>query len=156
WDFSASKSDYAETRLNTLATNDGRTWLTTYAKQGPLLSQVTNPTTGGPVAYNLPDSSAWYTIADAFIAQGYYDQEGDPQIDLATCLASHSALSTSTDKVVDLCTPAGGAGGGGGAGGVSVGGAGGLGVGGAGGTGGSGGAQEVCVELGPGQIDAET
>ena len=45
-------------------------------------------------AYDLPDGSEWFTIADAFIAQGYYNQESDPQLDIYACMGITSVAGT--------------------------------------------------------------
>src|SRR6185295_14812405 len=40
WDFNASASSYSTLRKDLLTKNDGRTWISTYAKRGSLLSAV--------------------------------------------------------------------------------------------------------------------
>src|SRR5262249_8882896 len=53
WDFNTNASNFSALRQKTLASGSGNSWLNTYAKQGSLLSPVTNPTTFGPVQYSV-------------------------------------------------------------------------------------------------------
>lgn len=86
WDFGASRSNYAEMRQGLLATGDGRTWLTTFAKKGALLSTLPNPLEGGAtVTYATTGSSlpSYYgpqidTIAWLYVAQGMVDAGTKP------------------------------------------------------------------------------
>jgi hypothetical protein len=147
WDFAASKSSYAELRGTELSAGDGRTWLTTYAKKGPLLSPVRNPlfaTYGGPssnVQYALSDGSSYQTIADAYVRQGYLEGDNSPNENPVDCQTILHAYAQSPQLVVDVCHA--------GAGGANAGGAGGAGAGGAG-AGGAG----ACGTAPDGTLDA--
>jgi hypothetical protein len=76
WDHLTIKSNYAELRQATLESNQGRTWLTAYAKQGALLSPVNNPTSFGPVTYATGQGQGWVeTIGQAYIDQAVKNGE---------------------------------------------------------------------------------
>ena len=90
WDFAAIRSNYADLRTAALAAGDGRTWLTTYAKLGPMLSTVTNPLAspfGGTtnVSYALADGRSFGTIAATYVWQGYLNGENGPNESPADC-----------------------------------------------------------------------
>jgi hypothetical protein len=76
WDFTTSKSNYAELRKQTLeSTNGGLAWLTAYAQQGALLSP-----TQGSFFFNSPLGSdpngfPLDTFAEGFLNQGIENKE---------------------------------------------------------------------------------
>ena len=158
WDLAASSSTYGELRLAALAQNEGATWLTTYAKQGSLLSPVYNNVSMSSSVYLTTDGYGMSTIASLYAQQGVANGEF---VDLA-CLQAFNTHATSGSKVVDPCAPpagndggggagsagAGGSGAGGGAGGAGAGGAGAGGAMAVGGSGGAGGAGEGGVNAG--------
>lgn len=166
WDFAIASSNYSELRVAALAGDSGRTWLTSYARPGSLLTSV--PQLGGAgleVQYQTTDGTTAQTIASAYFLQGRANQEGDPNLDPYQCGFGAESLASAADKVVDVCAPStgngggGGTGGAGGAGGAGTGGAGGAGTGGAtGGAGGTGpggaGGGAPCGEPGGGEIDS--
>lgn len=141
WDFVSNASNYALRREEVMAQEKGRTWLSTYAKPGALLSPITDPETLTPVTYSIGVDSVT-TFGEFFARLGEENGEGN-----AGCIPKLLAVQTSGSLVVDLCADGGPSGGGGGAGG-------GGGGGGAGGTGGSGAGE--CATLEGGQIDAAT
>jgi hypothetical protein len=100
WDFAKDASNYATLRQQTLAKEGGRTWLNTYAKQGALLSPVTNPTTLGLVQYG--DSGA-STIGNLYVDQAKIN---DQLVDTA-CTKAFNQYAQSGGVVVDLCSSAG-------------------------------------------------
>ena len=101
WDFATSKSNYSGLRAATLAQKNFTTWLTSYAKQGTLLTPATIPNQG-QVFYTLSDgSTSSATIADAYFAQGQLD--GDAQ----GCFANADGFASSASEVVDLCDESG-------------------------------------------------
>lgn len=140
WDFATSKSDYAEARAAELAKDNGRTWLTSYATQGALLSQTSN-SLGILNSYSVDGSfgNQSLTIADLIVATGVSNGE-TPEAD---CSKKFAQYTKSNDLVVNPCEASAG-GGGGGSGGAS----------GSGGGGGSGGAGQDCAPIEAGQIDA--
>src|SRR4029079_3720343 len=77
WDFSVSDSNYATLRAALLAQNNGRSWLTAYAKQGTLL-QADIVAGIGSVIYSVNNSYTETTIGGTYVLQGYADKEADP------------------------------------------------------------------------------
>jgi hypothetical protein len=119
WDFQTNASDYAEARKKALATQEGRTWLSVYAKHGSLLSPVVNPVSKGRVQYG-PSSAVGNppsTIADSYRLQAVTTGEANN----GACGDAIPSYAMSAGVVVDVCshpeTGGGGTGGGGGAGG---------------------------------------
>lgn len=74
WDHLTIASNYAELRKSALESESGRTWLTSYAKVGPMLSPIANPTSWGNVVYTT-DNGVADTIADAYIRQAIKNGE---------------------------------------------------------------------------------
>ncbi|HMY15949.1 MAG TPA: DUF2330 domain-containing protein [Polyangium sp.] len=98
WDYASSSSDYASRRLEFLAQNEGRSWLSTYAHVGGLLSQINN-SQGTPSTYQT-NTGTVNTIAQFFTVTAYNNSEtSDPD-----CAAKFGEYATSMDMVVDLCT----------------------------------------------------
>ncbi len=147
WDFNTSASNYATLRADLLATSSGRTWISAYAKRGPLLSSIANPVTPGiNVQYTTAADSAGNTFAASTIAELYVRQGlADAVMANGDCLGAFPQYAQSNDLVVDVCpdVESGGAGGGG------------AGGGGAGGNGAGGGAP-ACGTTKQGEIDART
>jgi len=155
WDFSQSASNYATLRQETLAQNEGRTWITTYAKRGVFLSSTRNPVGGDEVFYSSDGSfQALRTIGELYVQVGL-DNNETVETQCATRLKEYTS---SLDLVVDVCPNEGsntgtggmaGTGGAGGSGGMA-------GTGGVGGTMGSGGmAGTGCGSAQKGQIDSK-
>ncbi|MEZ4307199.1 MAG: DUF2330 domain-containing protein [Polyangiaceae bacterium] len=114
WSFDESRSNYSELRLRTLGKRQGETWLTTYSKQGALLSPVYNPVAMGNTQYQASNGYGASTIADLYAMQGVANGE----IQDTSCTAMFQQYANSTDKMVDPCADFGSAdGGAGGAGG---------------------------------------
>jgi hypothetical protein len=101
WDFLTSASNYAPLRAEALALGDGRTWLTTYAKAGALLSPVTNPTGfGGNVSYGSTDRfESTETIGEAYLDQAEKNGEA------TACSNTFLSNAKSPNVVVNLCPP---------------------------------------------------
>lgn len=148
WDFSTSSSNYGEVRNAALAAQDGRVWLTAYARQGALTEQLFSNGAGQQLSYLSSDNVAATSLWQLYMAQGQAD---GAEIDFE-CWQKASPAYGGNPKIVAPCglTDGGGAGGGG-AGGSGGGGAGGGGAG--GGTGGAGGS--MCSgDVGPDEMDA--
>ncbi len=76
WDFGSNRSNYAELREQTLkAADGGSAWITTYAKQGPLLGSIASPTGFGNVAYGFDEFGPMTTIAELFLSQAILNKE---------------------------------------------------------------------------------
>lgn len=76
WDFKEDRSDYAVQRLSILQSNQGRSWLTAYSRQGPLLGSISDPLTGGSITYTVGGGAGFSnTLADAYILQGFDNGE---------------------------------------------------------------------------------
>ncbi len=147
WDFNLNASSYATLRQDLFTKNNGRTWISAYARRGSLLSGVVNPTTPGVnVQYRTaPDQGgntfAASTIAELYIRQGLSEAvqgNGD-------CLGAFPEYAQSGDLVVDVCPDTTSGAGGSGAGGS-----------GAGGGGGAGGSGATCGTTKAGEIDARS
>lgn len=74
WDHLTTKSNYSELRTAALEGDQGRTWLTTYAKKGALLSPTPNPTSWGNVMYTTSEGPV-QTIAEAYVHQAMKNTE---------------------------------------------------------------------------------
>lgn len=100
WDYATSSSNANELRVDALAENDGRTWLTSYARRGSLLSPYADELSGsGTVTYNVGGQSAT-TIAQAYVRQGLANGEGDTD----ACLSALDEIQSSDAVVVeDMC-----------------------------------------------------
>ncbi len=98
WDFGTQSSDYSKRRQEMLALDEGRTWLGSYARTGPLLSQINN-SMGTPSTYqtNLGTSN---TIGE-FFATTARDNGETAQFD---CGQKFGEYAKSMDLVVNLCT----------------------------------------------------
>lgn len=105
WDFTTSASNYADVRAGVIGGADGRTWLTSYAKKGALLSNIDNPITGFPVQYQLSDSTQTFTIAETYVQQGLINGETSD----TSCQFAATAHADSGDLVVNPCPSDGGA-----------------------------------------------
>lgn len=96
WDYDASRSSYSDLRLDLLAQNDGRTWLTSYARSDSLFGQVQDEIAMAPLTYQVGGVGA-PTIADAYVHQGVANGEGDT----TQCLNAFDLVAGSMDVVVD-------------------------------------------------------
>lgn len=99
WDFGPNQSSYAELREIALGEQGGRSWLTSYARRGALLSPVDNPVTSSASQY-VVGGVAHTAMADAYVHQALLNGETDEE-----CVGSYAALAGSTDKVVEPCDP---------------------------------------------------
>lgn len=144
WDFSTSSSNYSEVRNAALAEQDGRVWLTTYARLGALTQQLYSDGAGTDLTYNSSENVNTSTLWQLYMAQGHADgAEIDP-----VCFEKNRPSFVGNPKVVAPCGLTDGGAGGGGAGGGGAGG-----VGGSGGSGGAGGS--MCAgDVGVDEIDA--
>jgi hypothetical protein len=77
WDFKDSTSNYAALRKQTLDASEGKSgWLTTYSRQGALLTPITNQFTFFNVNYGQdPNGAPLDTIAEAYLNQGLLNKE---------------------------------------------------------------------------------
>jgi Uncharacterized protein conserved in bacteria (DUF2330) len=108
WDFLTSESNYGLLREEALAAGDSRTWLTTYAKLGPLLNGVKDPTAQdeyyygdtGNVSYGTDDGyERVETIGEAYFIQAERNSEA------TDCTDDFLTHALSGDVVVDPCPP---------------------------------------------------
>lgn len=140
WDFSTSSSNYSEVRNAKLAQEQGRVWLTAYARQHAITSQLFSDGAGTSVTYQASDGSTASSMWELYMEQGQANGT-----DLGFGCFDKIWEFSGNPKVVDPCGLTGSSGGTGGSG---AGGAGGGGAG--GGTGGS-----SCEgQIGSGEIDA--
>lgn len=146
WDVATDSSNYSALRAAALAEQGGRTWLSSYARAGALLSELPDPVTGITLQYQVPFSTPQVTIADAYFFAGILNGEAGPldNGDGVVCSQTAAQHGNSFNRVVWACDNGTGTGGGG---------SGGVGGGGVGG-GGSGG-EMPCVDLEPGTIAAQ-
>jgi len=100
WDHLKSESNYAPLREAAISANEGRTWLTAFAKPGALLSPVSNPTSGENVMYATSEGLV-DTIAEAYVHQAV--KNGETQSDL--CLLALAQHANSALIVEDPCPP---------------------------------------------------
>jgi hypothetical protein len=105
WDFALNTSNLAVKREQLLAQAQGRTWLTTFSRQGALLSPRLNPIDNQPVLYQSPNTgNVSATIAEFYVNQGFENGETDT----FECLQGFGEHETSTELVVNTCADAGG------------------------------------------------
>ncbi len=98
WDYATSSSDYAQRRVEMLALDEGRTWLGSYARQGSLLSPLTNGV-GNPNVYSTQLGNM-DTIGKFFAATGFVNGETAE----SSCADKFNQYASSMDLVVDPCT----------------------------------------------------
>jgi hypothetical protein len=113
WDFETSTSNYAELRAATLKEAEGGSaWLTTFAKQGPLLSPAAAPNGFfGNVRYGVsPEGEPLDTIAEVYLNQSILNEEIgsiEAPVDEAACIEAFFAfegdLSESLSPVANPC-----------------------------------------------------
>ncbi len=111
WDFRSDATDYGELRLEALGANDGRTWLTSYARRGSLLGTISDDQ--GQVGYTIGGDGFGFggafadTIIDAFFLQGDARGQARPDDDgtfnIAECVGRTLDLASSMGVVTDLC-----------------------------------------------------
>lgn len=110
WDFRTDATDYGELRLEALGANEGRTWLTSYARRGSLLSPISDDQ--GQVGYTVSGDGFGGafadTIIDAFFLQGEAEGQARPDDDdgtfnISECIGRTLELSSSMAVVTDLC-----------------------------------------------------
>jgi len=113
WDFATNSSTYSQVRSDMLAQQNGRNWLTSFAREKALLSPLTN-SQDQPITYE--DNSK--TIAEFYVSTGQSNKE---TLD-ASCTNDFAKWADSMNLVVDPCDNggAGGAGGMAGSGGGSM------------------------------------
>jgi len=99
WDFSAERSNYGQLLNAALLAQGGRTWVTTYARQGALFSPLFNPVTGGPAQY-LVDGYQVQTVADVYARSAWRNGEADG---IGNCQAAFQTYATSDQEVVAPC-----------------------------------------------------
>ncbi|WP_437585764.1 DUF2330 domain-containing protein [Sorangium sp. So ce1000] len=107
WDFASQESNYGVLREKTLAAaDDGRAFLTPYARQGSLFSSVSSPAAPFGVRYTTSGSTAPVdTIAAAFAQQGLANGETGETQD-AACAVRFAEIANEVRAVANPC-PAG-------------------------------------------------
>jgi len=100
--FGSNQSDYNTERNEVLQQNGGNVWLTSFARQGALLSPLLNPITGQQEMYvaNSRTAGTDLTLAQLYISQA--KANGDI-VDDAGCKAALNALAGSHASVVQPC-----------------------------------------------------
>lgn len=102
WDFKDSSSNYTELRQKALEANNGATWLTTFAFQGGLMSQLEGLPgfMSGIRTYGTPGASVLSdTIAAAYVRRGI----DNGQLADEECLLSLNVVSGSSKMVSNPC-----------------------------------------------------
>lgn len=104
WDFADSTSNYAELRKQTLAGTEGaRGWVTTYARQGSLLSPVQSQLNffGNLIYATDANFNGLDTIAEAYLFQGIQNKETaimDVVPEEQKCVDAFAALENTAAK----------------------------------------------------------
>jgi hypothetical protein len=101
WDYRQNRSNFAELRAEALS--DGRSWLTSYAMPGALLSERDNPLIARPIRYDTLWGSA-STIAEAYVMQGRA-VAGELGARDDSCLTAFRSFAESAAKVGPSCEP---------------------------------------------------
>ncbi|MRG95266.1 DUF2330 domain-containing protein [Polyangium spumosum] len=101
WDFATQSSDYSVLRSEVLAKDNARTFLSSYARQGPLLSPVQNST--GQMTRYMTDASPqqYSTIGDLFVQTAILN--GEASEFEADCAGRFLKYAPSADVVVNPC-----------------------------------------------------
>jgi hypothetical protein len=100
WDHLTTESNYTALRKSALDGDKGRSWLTSYAKKGALLSPVENPISKGNVTYTTSTRSV-QTIAEAYLDQAMKNDETNG----AQCAKKPTQYADSDLVVTDPCPP---------------------------------------------------
>jgi len=111
WDFRSDTTDYGELRLDALGANDGRAWLTSYARRGSLLGRISDDQ--GQVGYTVDGGNGFGrafadTIIDAYFLQGGAQGQARPEdhdgsFNITDCIGRTADLSGSMGVVTNLC-----------------------------------------------------
>ena len=103
WDFADNSSNYGELRQKALAQNFGASWLTSFAFQGGLLSQLqafTGFMGSGVRTYGAPGASVLAdTIASAYVRQGINNGEASSE----SCIQAMADVGASGLMVTNPC-----------------------------------------------------
>ena len=98
WDFATSSSDYSQRRVELLAQNEGRSWLTSYSRLGGLLLPLVNSLGTAPT---YQTNSGMATTIAQFFTETALDNFETTELGCAQKFGKHAE---SMDMVVDLCT----------------------------------------------------
>jgi hypothetical protein len=101
WDFLDDSSNYAELRLEAMAAEEGRSWITSYARRGALLEPIEDnlvPNMPPNVTYDV-DGQSYQTIAQAVVKQALANGETFDE----NCLLALEIHADSVSEVVDNC-----------------------------------------------------
>lgn len=99
WDFKDNSSNFGELREKALAHDDGATWLTAFAFQGAMLSQLPGLAFGRRMYATAGGQGFSNTIAEAYIRQGI--SNGDSMVD--TCIDNFQFIADSKQMVAKPC-----------------------------------------------------
>jgi hypothetical protein len=102
YDFATEEFNYDAVRDEALAQSNGRVFLTTMARKGPLLAEYEQPGAGWHDIYHLADYYQANTIAEAYFEQGRINGELTAG-GCSSVVSTAKGLAGSADKVVDLC-----------------------------------------------------
>lgn len=111
WDFAQSSSNYLDVRKATLAENDGRTYLTTFAKGSAFSSDVQTPAGfSAQFVATTPDGTwngAYGQLAELYLGQAMSSSAEWQSTPASACAGVLGAVQ-STNRVVDNCDPSSG------------------------------------------------
>lgn len=99
WDFDMARSNYSQILAGTFASSGGRAWVTTYARQGALLSDVLNPVDLRPVQYQVGGTNT-QTIAQAYARSAWLNGEAE---EIGNCQAAFDFHADSDMEVAPPC-----------------------------------------------------
>lgn len=104
WNYDTQSSNFSTLRTAALAANGGKTFLTSYARQGSLLGAAQDDL--GPLAYQIQSEDFSYnrqadSIAAAYFYQG--DANGGKVGNVNDCVSAASAAANISKQVVDNC-----------------------------------------------------
>ncbi|MBM4357728.1 MAG: DUF2330 domain-containing protein [Deltaproteobacteria bacterium] len=104
WDFDTNSSNFSSVRQSTLAQNDGKSFLTSYARDASLLDESFDDV--GPVSYTIQTPDFSYSRTASSIAAAYYfqgDANGEKVGNVNECVTRASLAGSANQKVVDTC-----------------------------------------------------
>ncbi len=100
WDFSRNRSDYSGLRAAALDANSGRNWLSAYARQGALLSSMSDPIGfSGFVPYSVNNTTV-DTLAKAYVEQAIANGS---KVSDKDCLDNFDLFASSKKAVKNPC-----------------------------------------------------
>jgi hypothetical protein len=104
WDFDTNASNFGTVRSASLKKNEGKAFLTSYARGGTLLGEAYDDI--GPLSYLIQSADFSYSRTAQSIASAYFfqgDANGEKVGNVNECVSRASLAGAANQRVVDTC-----------------------------------------------------